>query len=108
MPRGHQEIAWIAPATSGESWERLVAALKLLQNDSTLQVDYDKAFLPLTADVPEVAFHLAPRPPPDGAIDPAAHDQRLVRRIDDGIDRQRGDIRGALQKAMGRSFRARA
>ena len=27
VPAGHQEIAWIAPATSGESWERLVAAL---------------------------------------------------------------------------------
>src|SRR4051812_16312829 len=62
VPAGSQEIAWIAPATSGDSWERLVAALELLQKDfaderrgaglaalgKSLRVNYDKAFLPLT------------------------------------------------------------
>ncbi|HWY88658.1 MAG TPA: hypothetical protein VNX28_18235, partial [Gemmataceae bacterium] len=33
VPTGHREIAWISPATSGDSWERLVAALELLQKD---------------------------------------------------------------------------
>lgn len=67
VPPGHQEIAWIAPATSGDAWERLVAALKLLQQDwpklqrgATLDVDLDKAFLDLTADVPEVGLRLGP------------------------------------------------
>lgn len=64
---GHQEIAWIAPATSGDAWERLVAALKLLQQDwpklqpgVTLDLDLDKAFLDLTADVPEIGLRLGP------------------------------------------------
>jgi hypothetical protein len=63
VPPGSQEIAWIAPATSGDSWERLVAALTLLQHDDnsdtrdpTLRINLDNAFLPLTADVPEVAL----------------------------------------------------
>lgn len=63
---GDQEIAWIAPATSGDSWERLVAALKQLQKDwpeqydgKQLQLDLDKAFLDLTADVPEIALGFA-------------------------------------------------
>jgi hypothetical protein len=63
VPSGHQEIAWISPATSGEAWERLVAALTLLQQDKSngalgknLRVQLANAFLPLTADVPEVAL----------------------------------------------------
>ena len=35
LAAGHQEVAWFAPATSGDSWERLVAALKSLEKDWT-------------------------------------------------------------------------
>src|SRR5262245_13988570 len=56
---GDQEIAWIAPATSGETWERLVKALRLLAHDcrkdhgtAELAINTDRAFLLLTADVP--------------------------------------------------------
>jgi hypothetical protein len=73
VPAGSQEIAWLAPATSGDSWERLVAALELLQKDErrgagpagpgkALRVNYDNAFLPLTADVPEVALYFDDAP----------------------------------------------
>ena len=65
VPAGHQEIAWISPATSGDSWERLVAALELLKKDPTyyqFRVNFDKAFLPLTADVPEVALYFDDAP----------------------------------------------
>ena len=65
VPPGHQEIAWIAPATSGDGWERLVAALTLLQErgskpagGAALRLDLDKAFLDLSADVPEIALTL--------------------------------------------------
>lgn len=66
VPSGHQEIAFLAPATSGEAWERFVAAVALLQREwpdiypdaPKLLVNQSKAFLPLTADVPEIAFHL--------------------------------------------------
>ncbi|MCI0681211.1 MAG: hypothetical protein L0Y71_03830 [Gemmataceae bacterium] len=67
VPPGDQEIAWILPATSGDAWERLVAALKLLQQDwpklqpgTKLELDLDKAFLDLTADVPEIGLRLGP------------------------------------------------
>lgn len=63
VPEGDQEIAWIAPATSGEAWERLVKAVRLLANDweeiqggAALQLDTERAFLPLTADVPEIGL----------------------------------------------------
>src|SRR5262245_6582579 len=64
VPPGAQEIAWLAPATGSDAWERLVAAAKLVQaqwqgsegRDGVLKVDFDKAFLELTADVPEIAF----------------------------------------------------
>lgn len=66
VPPGHREIAWIAPATSGDSWERLVAALKQLQIDwskfhpaQQLDLALDKAFLDLTADVPEISLGLS-------------------------------------------------
>ena len=69
VPPGHQEVAWISPATSGEAWERLVAALELLHKDPengkngrTLTVNFDKAFLALTADVPEVALYFEETP----------------------------------------------
>lgn len=87
VPTGHQEIAWISPATSGDGWERLVAALGMLQRAAdagvpsvnspqaaakrgapalppgrALRVDLANAFLPLTADVPEVALYFADAP----------------------------------------------
>src|SRR5262245_14353515 len=65
VPPGDREIAWIAPATSGDAWERLVAALSQLQQlgakipaGAHLHVELDKAFLDLTADVPEIALRL--------------------------------------------------
>ena len=63
VPAGDQEIAWLAPATGGESWERVVRALRLLADEcktvhgtDDLRLDADRAFLPLTADVPEVGL----------------------------------------------------
>lgn len=64
VPSGSQEIAWIAPATSSDSWERLVAAVKFVQSQWTgaavsrgkLEVSLDNAFLDLTAEVPEIAL----------------------------------------------------
>ena len=63
LAAGDQEIAWLAPATGGETWERLVKALRLLANECAtvhgtgqLHLDTDRAFLPLTADVPEVGL----------------------------------------------------
>src|SRR5262245_16728669 len=65
-PAGHQEVAVLLPATSGEAWERLVAAVKALQadwdtvypNGPHLQADYHSAFLPLTVDIPEIAIEV--------------------------------------------------
>jgi hypothetical protein len=70
VPPGDQEIAWISPATSGDAWERLIAAVKLLEKETIydaaparrLRADVSKAFLPLTADVPEVALSFADAP----------------------------------------------
>jgi len=67
VPAGCQEIAWIAPATSGEAWERLVAAVQLLKEEwptvhagqPALQLSLDKAFLDLSADVPEISLSFA-------------------------------------------------
>jgi hypothetical protein len=64
VPPGHQEIVFLAPATSGESWERLVAAVDALYEESLqadsvrpkLHVNKDRAFVELTADVPEVGI----------------------------------------------------
>src|SRR5262245_17231633 len=70
VPPGSQEVAWIAPATGGEAWERLVAALLQLQSEwnartesRKLRLSFDNAFLALTAEVPEIALWLdgAPR-----------------------------------------------
>jgi hypothetical protein len=71
VPAGDQEIAFLAPATSAESWERLVAAVDALYIESQtgsfapgkFQIDKTRAFVELTAEVPEVAFWL------DGAED---------------------------------------
>jgi hypothetical protein len=76
VPASHQEIAWLAPATSVDSWERLVAALELLRTDNrgadrsasasasgtSLRVNLDNAFPPLSADVPEVAVYFDDAP----------------------------------------------
>jgi hypothetical protein len=69
VPAGDQEIAWIAPATSGDGWERLVAAFDLLQKDPasskaghTLKINLDNAFLALTADVPEISIYYEENP----------------------------------------------
>lgn len=61
---GDREIAWLAPATSAETWERLVKAVRLLANDcqkthgtgSKLSLNDARAFLQLTADVPELGL----------------------------------------------------
>jgi hypothetical protein len=66
VPAGHQEIAWIAPATGGDAWERLVAALEKLEREwpeaypdsPRLKVSLQKAFMPLTAGVAEIALAL--------------------------------------------------
>lgn len=66
VPAGHQEIALIAPATSDEAWERLVAAARYLVREwpridpasPALQVSVEKAFLNQTAGVPEIGLHL--------------------------------------------------
>jgi hypothetical protein len=67
VPAGHQELAWIAPATSDDTWERLVEALRYLTQKWTelfpespaLRANFDRAFLDLTADVPEVSLWFA-------------------------------------------------
>lgn len=64
VPPGDQEIALIAPATSDEAWERLVAAANYLAREwpqigpdaPRLQVLLDHAFLDQTADVPEIGL----------------------------------------------------
>ncbi len=74
VPAGHQEIAMIAPATSDEPWERLVAAARFLVQqwpriapDSgltatpPLEASFERAFLELTADVPEIGLYFRGR-----------------------------------------------
>src|SRR5262245_10300102 len=66
VPAGDQEVALLAPATSSEAWERLVAAVRALEKDwpelfhqePALVADYQSAFLSTTADVPEVSLRL--------------------------------------------------
>lgn len=69
VPAGHQEIALIAPATSDEAWERLVAAARYLVREwkridpssPPLQVSLDQAFLNQTAGVPEFGLYFEGR-----------------------------------------------
>lgn len=63
VPPGDQEIAWIAPATSGVDWERLVKAVRVLAEQwsklhggESISIADGSAFLPLTADVPEIGI----------------------------------------------------
>jgi hypothetical protein len=69
VPQGHQEVAFLIPATGGETWERLVAALDALKRDWSerhprgpeLLVRKDNAFVELTADVAQLALWLEGR-----------------------------------------------
>jgi hypothetical protein len=69
VPAGHQEIAWIGPATSGDAWERLVAAVRRLREQwpehhpklPRLDADLDHVFTERTTDVPELALWVAGR-----------------------------------------------
>src|SRR5436190_19091215 len=63
VPAGHAEIAVFMPATSGDTWERLVAAADALTAEwpklgrgPALRVEKARAFAGLTADVAEVAL----------------------------------------------------
>src|SRR5262245_27193574 len=66
VPAGDQEIVFLAPATSADTWERFVAAVRTLEKDwpvvypgaPALTASYDKAFLNLTADTPELSLRL--------------------------------------------------
>jgi len=70
VPAGHQEVALLMPATASEMWERLVAAVRALENDwpevfprqPRLVADYERAFLSLTADVPELSLYFEDQP----------------------------------------------
>jgi hypothetical protein len=72
VPAGDQEIALIDAATSSEVWERLVAALRNLEQTwpkihptrLVLHVDYGRAFLEQTADIPEVVLWVGDNPGP--------------------------------------------
>jgi hypothetical protein len=65
VPAGHQEVAWLAPATSDEAWERLVAGVRYLiqqwpkqfPNSPPLAANFERAFLDPTADIPEVGLY---------------------------------------------------
>ncbi|MFO0968391.1 MAG: hypothetical protein U0793_22780 [Gemmataceae bacterium] len=63
VPAGHQEVAWIAPATGSDSWERLVASLNVLvaewekqHGGPTFTLDLTNAFLHTTASIPEIGL----------------------------------------------------
>jgi hypothetical protein len=63
VPPGHQEIAFMAPATMTEAWERLVDAVDALAAKADgaaagaprIHIDKRRAFVELTAEVPEIA-----------------------------------------------------
>src|SRR6516164_10595510 len=65
VPAGHQEVAWVAPATSDEAWERQVAGVRYLigqwpkwfPQSPPLEANFDRAFLDPTADIPEVGLY---------------------------------------------------
>jgi hypothetical protein len=69
VPTGHAEIAWISAATSGDAWERLVAAVRRLRErwaehhpeGPSLDADLDHVFSERTTDVPELALWLGGR-----------------------------------------------
>src|SRR5437899_12920750 len=61
---GHQEIVFLAPATSADSWERLVAPVDALVQESqqaastkqNLVLDKNRACINMTSNMPEVAL----------------------------------------------------
>jgi hypothetical protein len=63
---GDQEIAWIGPPTSGDTWERLVAAVQRLQEQwprqhpegAPLEVGLEHVFTERTTDVPELSLRV--------------------------------------------------
>jgi hypothetical protein len=65
VPAGHQEVAWLAPATSDEAWERQVAGVRYLiqrwpdwfPKSPPLLANFERAFLDPTADIPEVGLY---------------------------------------------------
>ena len=65
VPAGHQEVAWLAPATSDEAWERQVAGVRYLiqqwpkwfPQSPPLLANFERAFLDPTADIPEVGLY---------------------------------------------------
>jgi hypothetical protein len=69
VPQGHQEIAYLGPATSADTWERLVAAVRRLveqwpehhQDLPRLDAFLDHVFKERTTDVPELALWLGGR-----------------------------------------------
>lgn len=76
VPPGCQEIAFLAPATSADSWERVVAGADALvkesqagRNNLHLHIDKQRAFVEQTAEIPEIALWV------DGC-----EDQRLLLR----------------------------
>ena len=66
VPAGDQEIAVLLPATNAEGWERFVSALQLLSEEwaevhddkQPLRIAIENAFLPRSADVPELALRM--------------------------------------------------
>jgi hypothetical protein len=61
---GDQEIVWLNPATSTETWERFVAAARRFVGDRKgLTLDDSNAFPSQTTAVPEFALALAPGKP---------------------------------------------
>jgi len=65
VPPGHREIIFLAPATSGDAWDRFIAAVDSLCKPETqrggrplLHVSKERAFTDLTADVPEISIWL--------------------------------------------------
>jgi hypothetical protein len=61
VPAGDQEIVLLMPATSGDTWERFVAATDALAEEARatgkpLTINKNRAFVEQTADVPEVVL----------------------------------------------------
>jgi hypothetical protein len=69
VPPGDQEVVLLLPATSGDTWERFVAATDALQREARpgsagprWRIDTGRAFVEQTADVPEVVIECDGRP----------------------------------------------
>ena len=69
VPEGDEEIAYLGPATSSDTWERLVAAVRRLvqqwpehhQDLPPLGASLEHVFKERTTDVPELALWLGGR-----------------------------------------------